>query len=135
MSQNDGHYWLTPPELLESLEKEFHFDFDPCPFPRPDGFNSLIIDWGKRNFVNPPFKKIDGPFGAASAFVKKAIVEAEKGNLSVIILPISWSLHLLMEAGAEIRYIGPVYWINTQTGEKGHRKRPQVIGILKGKGQ
>lgn len=31
------HYWLMPPDLLKPLNDEFNFDFDPCPFPRPDG--------------------------------------------------------------------------------------------------
>lgn len=38
-------YWLTPPEELEKLKAEFPFDFDPCP--RPDGYNSLVLPWGK----------------------------------------------------------------------------------------
>lgn len=24
--------WKTPQDLYNSLDKEFHFDFDPCPF-------------------------------------------------------------------------------------------------------
>ena len=24
--------WKTPKDLYDSLDKEFHFDFDPCPF-------------------------------------------------------------------------------------------------------
>ena len=28
---NQPHYWLTPPELYQELDAEFHFDFDPCP--------------------------------------------------------------------------------------------------------
>jgi hypothetical protein len=42
-------YWITPPDLYADLDAEFNFDFDPCPYPRPDGFNSLIITWGKKN--------------------------------------------------------------------------------------
>jgi len=49
------HYWLMPPDKLEPLQKEFNFDFDPCPFPRPEGFDGLEVDWRKSNWVNPPF--------------------------------------------------------------------------------
>ena len=44
------HYWLTPPELYETLDKEFNFDFDPCPFPLPDGFDGLTCDWKNSNY-------------------------------------------------------------------------------------
>lgn len=26
-------YWITPPEIYKALDQEFHFDFDPCPYP------------------------------------------------------------------------------------------------------
>jgi len=55
----DGkHYWLTPPELYAELNAEFHFDFDPCPYPLPEGFDGLEREWGKSNYVNPPFGSI-----------------------------------------------------------------------------
>ena len=30
-------YWLVPPEIYDPLNEEFHFDYDPCPNPRPPG--------------------------------------------------------------------------------------------------
>lgn len=123
-------YWLTPPEFMEPLAREFAFDFDPCPCPRPEGFNSLVIPWGRSNYVNPPFLKIDAPHGGPAAFARKAIAERDKGNASVVILPLPWSLGLLAAAGAELRYAGAVPWLDVDTGQPG-RARPQILAILK----
>lgn len=79
---SDGkHYWLTPPELMEALQAEFGFDFDPCPYPQPRGFDGLMAEWGSSNYVNPPFK---GP----TAWVRKAIAEHQKGKRVVFVFPI-----------------------------------------------
>ena len=52
----DGkHYWLTPPDVYDKLNGEFNFNFDPCPYPKPDDFDGLTADWGTRNYVNIPF--------------------------------------------------------------------------------
>jgi hypothetical protein len=124
-------YWTIPPELYAALDAEFHFDFDPCPWPRPDGFNSLVLPWGRKNYVNPPFNKKDAPFGGPAAFVRKAIDERIKGNASVFVLPLPWNLGLLMEAGAELRYGGIVRWLEVETGKPCPRRAPQVIAILR----
>ena len=51
---DDGkHYWLTPPALYDALHAEFAFDFDPCPFPLPVGFDGLTCEWGKSNHAYP----------------------------------------------------------------------------------
>lgn len=40
--------WKTPKSLYNSLDKEFHFDFDPCPFQHDITlWNGLEVDWGK----------------------------------------------------------------------------------------
>ena len=36
-------YWATPPEMMAALNAEFAFDYDPCPHPRPDGFDGLAV--------------------------------------------------------------------------------------------
>ena len=47
--------WATPPEVYKILDDEFRFDFDPCPLHhKVDG---LTIEWGKSNFVNPPYNR------------------------------------------------------------------------------
>jgi len=123
-------YWITPPDLYERLDAEFHFDFDPCPYPR--GRNTLIESWGKANYVNPPFCRKDAPDGGPSAFAHKAIAERDKGNTSVIILPVPNSIGILLEAGAEVRNAGVVRWLEADTGQPCPRGYRQGIFILRG---
>src|SRR6185312_16280751 len=100
----DGkHYWLTPPELMRKLQKEFNFDFDACPYPRPEGFDGLTAEWGESTWVNPPFQ---GP----TAWVKKAIEENRKGKSVVLVFPTDKWIHYLMAAGAKLRSLGDVRW-------------------------
>lgn len=126
-----SRYWLTPPDFYAKLDAEFGFDFDPCPCPRPEEYNSLEIPWGKSNYVNPPFLAVDAPHGGPSAFARKAIAEREEGNTSVLVLPVPWSVHLLMQAGAHIRYGGQVRWLDVETRTPCPRNAPQIIAILK----
>jgi hypothetical protein len=117
--QRSGRYWLTPPALYRKLHAEFRFDHDPCPYPLPKGFNSLIQEWGKCNYVNPPFSKSDVVGGkGATAFVRKAISEQQKGKTSVLVLPVFDYVTRLLEAGAEIRPLGRVPFLDVESGRK-----------------
>lgn len=111
----DGkHYWLTPPELYQTLNDEFKFDFDPCPYPLPDGFDGLTCEWGSSNYVNPPFGAIlhQGKQKGATAWVRKAIEEYKKGKIVVLVYPIDkWIFMLLNEMNVcKIRNLGDVRW-------------------------
>ncbi len=109
----DGkHYWLTPPELMKELEEEFHFDFDACPHPRPEGYDSLAEEWGESTYVNPPFK---GP----TKWMRKAIAENKKGKTIVVVFPIDKWIHYMLEAGAEVRNLKDVKWCATEDGKPG----------------
>ena len=74
-SLNDN--WKTPSKFKSELDKEFSFDFDPCP--EDPAYDGLIVDWGESNFVNPPFSTID-------KWIKKGFEEAQKGKTVVFLI-------------------------------------------------
>lgn len=69
----------TEKAFQEALNKEYDFDFDPCPLERPD-WDGLEVTWGKRNWVNPPFSHIN-------KWVEKAVTEMMKGHFTVMLIP------------------------------------------------
>jgi len=70
----------TPTHLLDKLNCKYAFDFDPCPIePTHD---AMLINWGRTNYINPPFKH-------AHAFVAKAVEQAiQYNNKSVVLIPV-----------------------------------------------
>jgi len=91
---NDDNY-ATPPDFYQALNKRFNFDFDPCPYCEGDVVvDGLTIDWGKSNYINPPYSDLKESGYLKSSFVKKAIEESKKGKLCVMLLPVSTSTKL-----------------------------------------
>ena len=111
------HYWLTPPDIYDALDKEFNFNFDPCPYPLPEKFDGLTCEWGTSNYVNPPFGSIihDGKKKGATAWVRKAIEENNKGKLVVFVYPLDkWILMFLKQIGSEVRNLGDIKWLSIE---------------------
>ena len=133
----DGkHYWLTPDNLMEELKDEFKFDFDPAPYPKPENFDGLTCEWGKSSYVNPPFGSIihEGKKKGATAWVRKSIIENEKGKDVVFVFPIDKWILMMIKAGAEIRNLGDVKWLATEDKSEGKGTgRHIACFILKGK--
>ena len=125
-------YWITPPKLYEELDKEFKFDYDPCPYPW-DGVDRTEIEWGNSNYVNPPFRKSDGKNGKGpTAFVRKAIEENKKGKTVVVMINTMSLINMLVEAGAEIRSMGRVKWLDGKSGEPWRNPSNTTCFILHG---
>jgi hypothetical protein len=121
----DGkHYWLTPPALMHLMQSEFQFDFDACPYPKPPDFDGLILPWGKKTYVNPPFGSIigsDGKKKGPTAWAKKSLHEAKYGNEVVLVYPIDkWVLMLLTSPFLRnVKNLGDVRWCAIEDGSPG----------------
>ena len=67
-------HWATPADVYNELNKEFQFDFDPCPLNHNTSeWDGLQVDWGKSTFCNPPYNKNLKPL-----FIKKAVEEEKQ---------------------------------------------------------
>lgn len=133
-------FWRTPPELLERIKLELGTDdwFDPCPCPRPAGYNSLHMDWGQVNYVNPPFSDDDSRSGGdkgvgPTAWIRHAIAQQQKGRTSIVVLPVPSYVNLVLEAGGEIKSAGRPRWLEVDTGEPQKSGMPIAMLILRGK--
>lgn len=132
--------WATPKEFYDKLNDEFNFDFDPCPLNEKEitaDNNGLLIEWGQRNYINPPYSR-----KLKEAFVIKAIEQSNKGKLCVMLLPVSTSTKLFHEFiqpnAKEIRFVkGRIKFIGVNTkGELVNDKAPMhdsMIVIFNGK--
>jgi hypothetical protein len=130
--EDDKHYWLTPPEIMAELQAEFEFDFDPCPHPLPNGFDGLTCEWGKSNYVNPPFGSIihRGKKKGPTAWAKKAIAEHEKGKKVVFLYPIDKWILMMLKAGAKVRNLGDIRWVATEDGIAGNGTGRHIAAFI-----
>lgn len=82
--------WATPKAFYDALNKEYHFELDPCctadnakceTFYTKDD-DGLTKDWsGYRVWVNPPYGR------SISAWVRKCYEESLKGTQIAVLLP------------------------------------------------
>jgi len=98
--ENSDH-WQTPQWLYDQLNREFNFDFDPCPIYAE--FDGLGIEWGQSNFINPPYNRVDKP-----KFIQKSFDEWKKGKTCVLLIPSATGtkqFHDLILPNAEVRFL------------------------------
>ena len=114
--------WTTPKDFYNKLNKEFNFDFDPCP--TNPSFDGLKIEWKERNFVNPPYN-------SQKDWILKAIEESKKGKLSVLLIPARTDtkvFHEYIYGKYEIRFIKGRLKFG---GGKGSAPFPSMLVIIK----
>lgn len=89
MFSSANEVWATPQDFFDNLNKEFHFNLDPCAFPdnakcskyftpNDDG---LLQNWGGYvTFCNPPYGR------KLYDWVKKCYDESKKPDTQVVML-------------------------------------------------
>lgn len=126
--------WATPKEFYDALDKEFKFDFDPCPLNENEithENDGLLIEWGNSNYINPPYSR-----ALKEAFVKKAINESKKGKVCVMLLPVSTSTVLfhqyILPNAKDIRFVkGRIRFLGVNTkGEYVTKKTPMHDSMI-----
>jgi len=93
--------YSTPKAVYDALNKEFSFNYDPCPLNPTPFFDGLKEEWGSSTFVNPPYTGV-------TPWIEKALMESKRGKIVVMLLrgdtSTKW-FHDLVLPNAEIRFI------------------------------
>ena len=117
-SKKDDH-WATPIELYEELDKEFNFNFDPCPL--YSLINYLKTEWKGKVFCNPPYKKV-------KEFIIKSIQEVSEKNCEFVVV--------LMNANTDLKWFHELvynkYQIRLLKGRKRFWKIDENLNIERG---
>ena len=101
MHSSKSWEWRTPQHIYDALDREFRFDFDPCPLGGTvDGRAPLFSDWsGKRCFANPPY----GPQ------IPRFLARAHEADVAVFLIPCrtdtAWFADIVLRHATEIRFI------------------------------
>lgn len=117
--------WETPEKFYKELNKEFDFNFDPCP--KNPKFDGLAIKWKERNFINPPYNKIKD-------WIIKGVIESLEKKLCIFLLPArtdrDWFHNYCLIYAKEIRFIrGRLKF----KGAKWYAPFPSMIVIFDGR--
>jgi len=120
-------HWRTPKEIYDGLNKEFNFNYDPCPFMSKDT-TFLLKDWGESVFCNPPYDNIRN-------FMEKALIEIKNKHtrIAVFLVPsrtdTKWFHELVLPNYEEIRLVKG----RIKFDGKNNAPFPSCIIVFKGK--
>lgn len=119
-------HWATPSGLYAELDREFQFDFDPCPLGESanDGSAPLFTQWaGRRVFCNPPYD--DG--------IARFLERAPEALVAVFLLPARtdtrWFHDIVLHKAKEIRFIKGRLKFG---GSKNSAPFPSMLAIFRG---
>lgn len=131
LTSSNQEDWATPNDLFAELDKEFHFQLDPCSSPtnfKCDRFftvedDGLVQQWSPGPvFCNPPYGK------SLPAWIRKAHHEFLSGITIVLLVPArtdtAWWRYCL---DGEIRFIDGRLRFN---GSKNSATFPSVVVVL-----
>ena len=114
--------WSTPSHIYKQvIEKGY---FDPCPLNSDE--DGLNMEWGNKNFVNPPFSQL-------LKWIEKSIEEHKKGKQIILLIPArtdTKAFKKLFEYGAVISFIHGRLKYN----DKGSAPFPSMLVFLVGHG-
>jgi site-specific DNA-methyltransferase (adenine-specific) len=130
MPKSKTDKWMTPPEIFNPLNEEFHFNYDPCPIEWEEGDeDGLTSNWGTSTFCNPPYSKV-------SQWIKKSYDEWKKGKTVVMLINVitdTKAFHEYIYNKAEIRFIkGRIRFIDPLNPEKNQPSpKPSMLVIFR----
>ena len=115
--------WATPKFIYRQAINKYMCD--PCPLYAC--FDGLSIDWGRSNFVNPPYSQL-------LKWIKKSIEQHQKGKYVLLLIPArtdTKAFKLLYEYGSKITFITGRLHFN----EKDAAPFPSMLVELTGTGR
>ncbi len=121
--------WQTPKYLYNQLNMEFNFDCDPCPL--NSQIDGLLVNWGKRCFVNPPYSKV-------KQFLEKAHEELSKETELCVFLVFAntdtkwFHDYIYNKSNVEIRFLkGRLKFLDENGKLQNSAMRPSMICIFR----
>lgn len=114
----NSDHWATPKYLYDELNEWFHFDFDPCPLNHDiKKWDGLKIDWGSRNFMNPPYNRIEKPM-----WIRKGHEEYLRKKMVVMLIPAATGtrqFHKLLAPSCPVRLTWSEWKLNKNLTDNG----------------
>jgi len=103
---SDKDDWITPPELIDDIQRAVTIDIDPCAHEQTshgtvnlrleDGDDGLEADWVDETDVDNPVAYVNPPFSYKTEWLQKVVEERQNGlQTAIVVTPdgtdvISW---------------------------------------------